>query len=525
MTTRTEAKKIIEKKFGVEIPKPTKAEIKEKARQFKIKKKREEQSHIQFNYENISPKKEIDTLEKLKAIIIENFPSTWDDVKACLSTCATISLKNLNGCPAVILVGSPSGEKTTILSFFYGQKQTYISDDFTPKSFVSHSAGVSSELLESVDLLPKLKNKVLIAPELAPLFEGAKDRLIENFAMLTRVLDGEGLNRDSGVHGHRGYTGDYKFAWLGATTPLKASVWNVMGKIGNRLFFLSIEDKNRTDQDYLDMFSGKAYEEKVKVCRGAVVNFLNNLYSKNGIRKIAWDAEGDIFILPEIIRYAKLLSKLRGTLMTWKGEEKGTYEHSFPIIEEPPRAINSLYNLAKGHALINNRNFLKTEDLEIIRRVAFSSMPHDRFEFLKLLSKHEGRLSTSQIEKELNCSSDTALRTMKIFEILGVVTIKNIQIDYSGTGRPMNYIEINDEFQELLEHTHSLISEEKYKSRENNKGSDTYDSVKVEDIIKIKPKNAHTHQQNNAENSLTRENNGVCANKISKNSGGLQKLK
>jgi len=412
------------------------------------------ENKISFDFEYTH--QDIKDLEDLKKIIIKNFPSIWLEVRACLSTCASMSIKHLNGCPSLVLVGNPSGEKTTALSFFYGQNNTYMSDDFTPKSFVSHSVNRKLEELESIDLLPRLRNKVLISPELAPLFEGNKDRLIENFSILTRVLDGEGLNRDSGVHGHRGYSGDYKFAWLGATTPLRYSVWSVMGKIGNRLFFLNMREKNRNNQDYLNMFSGRAYEQKVKECRGAVRSFLDNLYKQNNIRSVEWDAEGDIFYLQEIIKYAKLLSKVRASLMTWKGEEKGTYEYSFPIIEEPPRAINSLYNFAKGHALINNRTFLKKEDLEIVKAIAFSSMPHDRYEFLKLLAKHEGKLTTSQIERELNCSQDTALRTMKIFEILGVVKSKSITIDINSVGRPMKYIEINDEFSELLEHTHSM---------------------------------------------------------------------
>src|SRR5690606_27469898 len=124
-------------------------------------------------------------------------------------------------------------------------------------------------------------------------------------------------------------------------------------------------------------------------------SFLDNLFEQ-GVRNLEWDAEEDILLLPEIIKYAKFLSKLRASLMTWKGEEKGTYEYNFPIVEEPPRAINSLYNLAKGHAIIHGRNYLKKEDIEIVRAVCFSSMPHDRNEFLKLLAKHEGKLTTKQ---------------------------------------------------------------------------------------------------------------------------------
>lgn len=435
---------------------------------------------IKFDYDKYKPEKEIETLEELREVIVKYFPSVWVEVEACLSVAASLSLKNLNGCPSLNLVGNPSGEKTTVLSFFYGHSNTYLSDDFTPRAFVSHAVNVNKEELENIDLLPKIKNKVLISPELAPLFEAPKDKLLDNFAILTRVLDGEGLNRDTGSCGHRGYSGDYKFAWLGATTPLRASVWNIMGKIGNRLFFLNMSEKNRSDEDYLKMFSEQEYQEKVMTCRGAVLNFLDNHFKKYPIRSLEWNNKDDVFILPDIIKYAKLLSKCRGTLMTWKSEEKGEYEYNFPIIEEPPRAINSLYNIAKGHALINGRTFLKSEDKEIPRRVCFSSMPHDRNEFLKLLMKHEGKLTTDIIEKELLCSKDTALRTMKIFEILGVVEVKNLPIGY---GRPLKYVEIKPEFLELLKHTQVENFAINSKSQENNTISDDYDNLKSEDFL------------------------------------------
>lgn len=438
--------KLYEKKNNVSF----KTAIKRLQKEFKIGVQKQE---IKFEYDYHEPQTQIKTISELKRIITKNFPSIWFETTACLATTATMCLKNLNGCPSLNLIGNPSGEKTTILSFFYGQEHTYLSDDFTPRAFVSHSANVKKEDLESVDLLPKLKNKILITPELAPLFEAPKEKLIDNFATLTRVLDGEGLNRDSGVHGHRGYPGEYKFAWIGASTPLRHSVWNIMGKIGNRLFFLNMKEKQRTSNDYLTMFTGKAYEEKVKECRGVVRNFLDNLFKENGIRSLEWDNEQDILLLPEIIKHAQFLAKLRASLMVWKGNEAGQYEYSFPIVEEPPRAINALYNIAKGHALINGRTYLKEEDLEIVKAICLSSMPHDRFKFLQLLSNHDGRLTTKQIEKELGCSTMHATRIMKTFEALKIVTIKSIHIEEQGIGRPMQFVEIKEEFKKLLPHT------------------------------------------------------------------------
>lgn len=429
-----------------------------------------------FNYYSKRPQKEIQTIEELEEIIVKNFPSVWSETKACLSVFCSLTLKNLNGCPSLNLVGNPSGEKTTVLSFFYGSENSYISDDFSPRAFVSHSANASEEELESIDLLPKLKNKVLITPELAPLFEAPKEKLVDSVAMLTRVLDGEGLNRDSGTHGHRGYCGDYKFAWIGATTPIRSSVWQVMGKIGNRLFFLNMSDKNRTNSDYLRMFSGRnEYVDKVKECRGAVRSFLDNYFKKFKVRSFEWNDEHDVPVIVEIVEYAQLLSKLRGSLTTWKsGDAEGDYEYTIPIIEEPPRAISSLRNLARGHALIHGRAYLTFDDLEIVRRVCLSSMPYDRYKFLQLLMKHKGRMSTEVVESELKCGKDTALRTMKIFEILGVVDVKILPI---GEGRPLSYVELKEKFKQLLGRAHGGNDAINSKSQEINPERDSKKDV------------------------------------------------
>lgn len=87
---------------------------------------------------------------------------------------------------------------------------------------------------------------------------------------------------------------------------------------------------------------------------------------------------------------------------------------------------------------------------ELVRKICLSSMPYDRYKFFQLLAKHEGRLTTEIIQKELSCSDETARKTMKTFEVLGIVTIKSLPI---GEGRPMFYIEIKPEFQELLNET------------------------------------------------------------------------
>ncbi len=107
---------------------------------------------------------------------------------------------------ALIYVGPPSAGKTTVATMFDGAKVggkeiCYRSDKFTHAAFVSQSAQANEAILKKVDLLPKIKNKVLLTPELGTIFRGKQDDLVERFSVITRVLDGQGFMTDSGTHG------------------------------------------------------------------------------------------------------------------------------------------------------------------------------------------------------------------------------------------------------------------------------------------------------------------------------------
>jgi hypothetical protein len=72
----------------------------------------------------------------------------------------------------------------------------YRTDKFTPASFVSQAANRTSKDLAKVDLSPRIKNKVLLIPELAPIFREKVDELVNAFSIITRVLDGDGYTTD-----------------------------------------------------------------------------------------------------------------------------------------------------------------------------------------------------------------------------------------------------------------------------------------------------------------------------------------
>jgi hypothetical protein len=150
----------------------------------------------------------------LKTAIELRFPDLWPAVSIGLATCATLLLADNANPTALIYTGAASSGKTTVATMFEGalvirapgkppEPLCHRSDKFTPAAFVSQAANRTAKELDGVDLLPKINGRVLLTPELAPIFRGNEDELTRNFAIITRVLDGQGLVTDSGTHGHR----------------------------------------------------------------------------------------------------------------------------------------------------------------------------------------------------------------------------------------------------------------------------------------------------------------------------------
>ena len=97
-------------------------------------------------------------------------------------------------------------------------------------------------------MLPKMKDKLVIAPELAPIFTAKDDDLQKVLGMITRILDGHGFENDSGAQGHRRY-GDTMFVWLGATVEIPPKVWRLLGTLGHKIYFLRPALRKKTPQD------------------------------------------------------------------------------------------------------------------------------------------------------------------------------------------------------------------------------------------------------------------------------------
>ena len=180
--------------------------------------------HIQSQNPNYSPARLLEKYECLKRVTLTNIPKLWPALEFALSVKSILNIKNCNLPFAGILLGPASSLKTVSIELFRGPNNTFYTDNFSAKAFVSHNSAVSKDKLKEIDMLPKIKNKFFLTPELAPTFAQREEELIQTLGIMTRILDGHGYESDTGAQGHRGYNEEIMFTWLGAAVDIPPKV-------------------------------------------------------------------------------------------------------------------------------------------------------------------------------------------------------------------------------------------------------------------------------------------------------------
>jgi hypothetical protein len=303
-----------------------------------------------------------------------------------------------------IIFAVPSSLKTAFFKFLRILWYSYYTDKFTARAFVSHSANVAKEKLLEIDMLPQIKDKILLTPELSALFTGKDDDVREQFGMITRLLDGEGLETNSGVHGKRGYYGKYMFTWLGAAVDIPYSVYKFLSTIGFKIYFLRLPRTEVTIDDLYDQLTSKKnFSEKMDEIKKLLIDYIiwfeisPMSIGQKIMAKIEWDKERDDKETIKIIaRLALLLAHIRGHVVVYENSEhpdflpienntnnnsksqihnnsSRSFSHRLPTIENPSRAAQQLYNLARGHALSYGRNYITKDDVFLVIKVVLST--------------------------------------------------------------------------------------------------------------------------------------------------------
>jgi hypothetical protein len=370
----------------------------------------------------ISSTKEVKVTCLKSTEYVNNINNTIDP-EAALAVVAQFIIKDITNPFALVLVDVPSSGKTITINFFDDIPElSYATDKFTVASFVSNAANVSAEELAEIDLLPRLQYRMFLIRDLATLFSKRSDDLNEALGLLTRVLDGEGLSTDSGVHGQRNYSGEYLFMILAASTPIPHHVMKLMGTLGSRLFFLKMNSRTKDELELAVQNADQTYKEKEKLCRAITRDFLYTLWNQHE-DGVVWERKTENLQLLGIIAHcAKLLAHLRAVIQVWDDEWNSDYKYTTPTIEKPDRLNQLFYNFARGHAVLDGRFQISVKDLSAIIELCVDGAPASRATLFRHLIGAGGSMTTTEIQEKLKCAKPTALKEMKTLEILGICT-------------------------------------------------------------------------------------------------------
>jgi len=396
-------------------------------------------------------------IEDWRADLDKHFPTLAFAAETCLSVICQLRIEDVHNPFCLGLIDRPGSGKTVTVDFFSGcGNLVKMTDEFTPNSFVTNIAGRTEDQLKKIDLLPKIKDKTLLIREMGCINNAQEERLRQLLGILTRVLDGEGLIRDSGTHGERGYSGKFLFSMIFASTPFQLNVWKAMAGLGHRMYFLALYTPQTTEKEALADVTGLSFSSKLSICKEATNHFLQKLW-KETEKKVVWDKpKDDKDSLSKIFKLASILCCMRGEIIIFFDRESRTITSTFPQIEDPRRPFQVLYNLARGHALVCGRNYITPDDLDVVIPVVFSTAPTPRPRLLQLLVENAGYLKTNQIVSSLQCVDRTAHKEMHKFIQLGLcngnITAEEGQElpDMDGTRGLGKYIEIKDEFKWVL---------------------------------------------------------------------------
>lgn len=355
----------------------------------------------------------------------------WMPLDFALSIKSILHIEDVTEPFAGILVAPASSLKTVTIDLFRKYWRAYHTHDFTPRSWVSHNTSLPEDVLqERVDMLPRVKDHYLLTPELGPTFNANEEELRKNFANLSAVLDGKGLETNSGGFGRRGYHGEYNFMWLGAIVKIRPHVYNMMGNLGPKIHFLRLPWRDRTEKELIQQTMEGRFQSDHDAIEQALYDYLKwfeacpIMNGKNGLPKVTWDtSKNDYKAVKLIARLAKLLSHLRGAVDTWytTGSQGSDYAYDYRSIEEADRANRMLTNLARGHALSQGRTHITMDDIPLLTKVVLSTAPMERVAVFELLLKNGGSLDVNTISDELRVSEPTARRTMTELFALGLV--------------------------------------------------------------------------------------------------------
>lgn len=361
------------------------------------------------------------TFDELAAKVEEYLPNTKRALKLLLAVATSGTRKN-RVMLWLLLVGSPSSGKTDLVRLIKNSDSVLNLDGLTLNAFISGERSTKSQKV--YDLLPTLDKKCLIVKDWTVIFSLDEKACKKIIGDMVGAYD-KSLSKHSSRRGTIEY--ESEFSHLGCITPATLNKHvQYLNMIGARFLSYSVPIMNAEDEEksFEAIFSNKDRQIIEKTVSNATSEFLKDLNSKtiDLVKPLNESLQNYLKIASRFMARARGIVIIQAaSFKDDAGKDVTYYEPSEVQIEQPWRAVQQLITLSKYLALVEDREEVNSDDLEIVKDVVLSSMPADRAQALNVLKNHGSEVTAKELSEGVDRSPKTARRLLDEFTFLDLV--------------------------------------------------------------------------------------------------------
>jgi hypothetical protein len=331
-------------------------------------------------------------------------PTRHDDLDLVLAAVYAVHLGTEDGRPPfwLLFVDPPASGKTAIvMSVRPATDRVVFLDALTAESFMS--GAVSKQGAKAAKLLPQLHHKCLVVKDLTTLFSMKHDLVRKILGDLQSIYDGEYSKAiGTGFDGKAVIESQSYFGFVGCITPAALQGHQrYLANIGTR--FLIYQRPPMTSAD-----RARGYELQNQADRAALKTVLQEKACEHV--KALFEEKPRATLPRAVDLYLRTLSEYvrLGRTPVFKDEDGGRV---LGVAEEPFRVYQQLRLAVEALAVVRGHAEVMAADVDVVRRLALSSILHRRYEAMRALQQAPDQTLTPALAGEAMRLGDDQTRT------------------------------------------------------------------------------------------------------------------
>ncbi|MEE8115438.1 MAG: hypothetical protein V3T23_13925, partial [Nitrososphaerales archaeon] len=324
------------------------------------------------------------------------------------------------------VIGDPSTGKTETAEGVRHEPTIYFLDNLTDKAFIT--GFVNPDGSSPTDLLSELDGKCFLVKDLTPLLSGKPDIAKSVLGQMVGIYDGS-FSRKTGTRERVEYKS--RFSFLACITPKAIETHQAyIRDIGSRLLFYRVPplSPNEEEEGMNRLLENGKRTGKIERYRLLCSSYVHNLVKADLAEVKLNDDQNET-----LKRMARLLAIARAVTVvkpdSFEPADAGDFQK-----EGPFRILAQLRSLVITLALVHGRREATDHEMELVRRVVFSTIPLNRASVLAIFQNPanltpEGGLTVKLCENA-GVKDRTAQNRLKELVDLGILEVDKPQKEY-----------------------------------------------------------------------------------------------